>query len=67
MSDAYNIEQKASTIMAIVVDAIALMYLIYITYDEYSGKPLGLRSPTAKIRLRRLLSKVCELELRLTD
>ncbi|KAF8544913.1 hypothetical protein BDD12DRAFT_813904 [Trichophaea hybrida] len=51
MSDAYNIEQKASTIMAIVVDAIALMYLIYITYDEYSGKPLGLRSPTAKIRL----------------
>lgn len=52
MSNAYNVEQKASTVMAIVVDAIALVYLIYITYDEYSGKPLGLRSPTAKIRLR---------------
>lgn len=52
MSDARNVEQKASTIMAIVVDAIALVYLIYITYDEYSGKPLGLRSPTAKVRLR---------------
>lgn len=38
--------------MAIVVDAIALVYIIYVTYDEYSGKPLGLRSPKAKIRLR---------------
>ncbi|EPS45292.1 hypothetical protein H072_682 [Dactylellina haptotyla CBS 200.50] len=43
--------QLPSTILAIVVDAIALIYIIYITYDEYSGKPLGLRSPTAKIRL----------------
>ena len=52
MSIVHSVEQKASTVMAIVVDAIALVYLIYITYDEYSGKPLGLRSPTAKIRLR---------------
>lgn len=37
--------------MAIIVDAIALMYIFYITYDEYSGKPLGLRSATAKMRL----------------
>lgn len=41
----------ASTKMAIIVDAIALAYLIYITYDEYSGKPLGLRSARAKMRL----------------
>jgi len=54
MSMAYGVEQKASTIMAIVVDALALVYLIYITYDEYSGKPLGLRSPTVKIRLSML-------------
>ena len=33
-----------STIMAITVDAIALVYISYITYDEYTGKPLGLRS-----------------------
>ncbi|KAL9104039.1 MAG: hypothetical protein Q9163_000978 [Psora crenata] len=40
-----------STDMAIVVDAVALVYLLYITYDEYSGKPLGLRPATAKMRL----------------
>lgn len=37
--------------MAIIVDAIALVYIFYITYDEYSGKPLGLRSAGAKMRL----------------
>ena len=40
-----------STNMAIVVDAVALVYLLYITYDEYSGKPLGLRPAKAKMRL----------------
>lgn len=40
-----------STNMAIIVDAVALAYLIYIGYDEYSGKPLGLRSARAKMRL----------------
>lgn len=51
LSNQYGLPQKPSTIMAIVVDVIALIYLIYITYDEYSGKPLGLRSPKAKMRL----------------
>lgn len=37
--------------MAIVVDAVALVYLVYITYDEYTSKPLGLRPPNAKMRL----------------
>jgi hypothetical protein len=37
--------------MAIVVDVIAIPYILYITWDEYTGKPLGLRSPKAKIRL----------------
>lgn len=41
----------ASTIMAISIDAVALVYILYITYDEYSGKPLGLRSAKAKMRL----------------
>lgn len=44
-------EHTASTIMAIVVDTIAIPYIGYITYDEYTGKPLGLRSPKAKLRL----------------
>lgn len=52
LSRNHGVEQKPSTIMAMVVDALALIYLIYITYDEYSGKPLGLRSPSVKIRLR---------------
>ncbi len=37
--------------MAIGVDAIAIVYLLYIMYDEYTGKPLGLRSAKAKLRL----------------
>ena len=46
-----DLHATPSTNMAIVVDAIALVYLIYITYDEYSGKPLGLRPAKAKMRL----------------
>ncbi|KAL9583957.1 MAG: hypothetical protein Q9212_002407 [Teloschistes hypoglaucus] len=42
---------QTSTEMAIAVDAFAMVYLLYITYDEYSGKPLGLRSARAKMRL----------------
>lgn len=37
--------------MAIIVDAVALVYLVYITFDEYTSKPLGLRSPSSKARL----------------
>lgn len=40
-----------STDMAIVVDAIALAYILYISWDEYHGKPLGLRNAKAKMRL----------------
>lgn len=40
-----------SGLMAVIVDAIAIVYTIYITYDEYFSKPLGLRSARAKVRL----------------
>ncbi|KAF8477150.1 hypothetical protein BDZ91DRAFT_769371 [Kalaharituber pfeilii] len=50
-SNEYGVSQKPSTVMAIVVDVVALIYLVWITYDEYSGKPLGLRSPKAKMKL----------------
>ena len=43
--------ETPSTDMAIIVDAVAMIYLLYITYDEYSGKPLGLRPANAKMRL----------------
>lgn len=46
-----SVHTTPSTMMAIVVDAVAMIYLIGITYDEYSGKPLGLRPPSTKMRL----------------
>ncbi|ODQ66091.1 hypothetical protein NADFUDRAFT_10867, partial [Nadsonia fulvescens var. elongata DSM 6958] len=46
-----SINQQPSTIMAVVVQTTALVYLVYITYDEYTGKPIGLRSPKDKMKL----------------
>lgn len=46
-----TITQQPSTIMAICVQSIAMVYLIYITWDEFNAKPLGIRNPLAKIRL----------------
>ncbi|KAG8627246.1 hypothetical protein KVT40_004729 [Elsinoe batatas] len=43
--------QRASTYIAIIVDTIAVPYIIYVTLDEYTSKPLGLRSATAKTAL----------------
>ncbi|RFU35707.1 hypothetical protein B7463_g675, partial [Scytalidium lignicola] len=51
LSHKYKYSQNPSTTMAIVVDIVAVPYILYITWDEYTGKPLGLRSPKAKIRL----------------
>ncbi|KAK9375182.1 uncharacterized protein V1513DRAFT_399300 [Lipomyces chichibuensis] len=54
-SSQYNgpgpISQQPSTIMAICVQSVAMVYLVYITYDEYSGKPLGLRNAKDKVKL----------------
>lgn len=43
--------EDPSALMAISVDAVAIVYSIYITYDEYFSKPLGLRPAAAKVRL----------------
>ncbi|KAJ6158159.1 hypothetical protein N7485_010985 [Penicillium canescens] len=51
MADSLHHPQGPSALMAIIVDAVALVYLVYITFDEYTSKPLGLRSPSAKARL----------------
>ncbi|KAK9453214.1 hypothetical protein V1511DRAFT_505950 [Dipodascopsis uninucleata] len=48
---AQNLDQQPSTYMAICVQSTALVYLLYITYDEYSGKPLGLREARDKVKL----------------
>jgi len=46
-----NYYQDPSGLMALIVDAIAVAYILYITYDEYFSKPLGLRPARAKVRL----------------
>ncbi|CAK1361305.1 hypothetical protein CB0940_03305 [Cercospora beticola] len=42
---------RASTYMGIIVPAFAIPYIGYITWDEYTSKPLGLRSVAAKTLL----------------
>jgi hypothetical protein len=46
-----SIRASSSPMMALIVDAIAIPYILIITYDEYFSKPLGLRPPAAKLRL----------------
>jgi len=50
-SDSAGCENNSSTWMALLVDIVAILYTSYITYDEYTSKPLGLRSHNAKMRL----------------
>jgi hypothetical protein len=44
-------DHLAEAIVAIIVDTVAIPYIGYMTWDEYTGKPLGLRPPTSKIAL----------------
>ncbi|KAF3041917.1 hypothetical protein E8E12_007129 [Didymella heteroderae] len=50
-SDSAGCDNNSSTWMAIIVDVVAVIYTVYITYDEYTSKPLGLRSHNAKMSL----------------
>lgn len=43
--------ERTQSIVAIVVDTVAVPYIGYMTWDEYTGKPLGLRPATQKISL----------------
>lgn len=47
----YKVGQQPSTILAIVVQCFAIVYVVYIAYDEYLGKPMGLRNPLGKMKL----------------
>ncbi|KAL9108258.1 MAG: hypothetical protein Q9227_006996 [Pyrenula ochraceoflavens] len=51
LSDRDRRPQGPSAEMAIIVDAIAIAYILYVTFDEYTARPLGLRSAKAKMRL----------------
>lgn len=46
-----ELKGSSSLMMALIVDIVAVVYLVGITFDEYTSKPLGLRSATAKMRL----------------
>ncbi|KAK4189255.1 hypothetical protein QBC35DRAFT_148532 [Podospora australis] len=46
-----NTSERTQSIVAIVVDTVAVPYIGYMTWDEYTGKPLGLRRATQKISL----------------
>ncbi|KAF2684160.1 hypothetical protein K458DRAFT_339382 [Lentithecium fluviatile CBS 122367] len=50
-SDGKSCVNNSSTYLAVIVDVVAIVYTCYITYDEYTSKPLGLRSHNAKMRL----------------
>ena len=43
--------QQPSTYLAMVVGIIAVIYTLYIAWDEFTSKPLGLRSSSDKVRL----------------
>ncbi|KAK4240369.1 hypothetical protein C8A03DRAFT_13291 [Achaetomium macrosporum] len=43
--------ELTQSIVAIAVDTVAIPYIGYMTWDEYTGKPLGLRAATQKISL----------------
>ncbi|QDS71027.1 hypothetical protein FKW77_008103 [Venturia effusa] len=43
--------QGPTTYMAVIIGALAIPYTLYITWDEFSSEPIGLRKPTAKLRL----------------
>lgn len=43
--------ERTQSIVAVVVDCVAIPYIGYMIYDEYSGGPLGLRSAVQKMSL----------------
>ncbi|KAI0008592.1 hypothetical protein F4779DRAFT_586488 [Xylariaceae sp. FL0662B] len=44
-------QETSQSIVAIVIDVVAIPYILYMTWDEYTGKPLGLRPPAQKVSL----------------
>ncbi|GAB0131605.1 hypothetical protein EsDP_00000068 [Epichloe bromicola] len=43
--------ERTQSVVAVVVDCVAIPYIGYMIWDEYTGKPLGLRSAIDKISL----------------
>ncbi|KAI0104752.1 hypothetical protein GGR51DRAFT_560751 [Nemania sp. FL0031] len=46
-----NKPETSQALVATIIDSVAIPYILYMTWDEYTGKPLGLRAPAQKISL----------------
>lgn len=46
-----NSAERTQSVVAIVIDVVAVPYIGYMLWDEYTGKPLGLRPTEQKIAL----------------
>ncbi|RYP91820.1 hypothetical protein DL770_002076 [Monosporascus sp. CRB-9-2] len=44
-------DETSQAKIAIIIDTIAVPYIMYMTWDEYTGKPLGLRPAAQKVSL----------------
>jgi len=51
LRDDSECQKGASTYMALIVDAVALPYIVFITVDEYRAPPIGIRPSGQKLRL----------------
>ncbi|PTD01871.1 hypothetical protein FCULG_00010121 [Fusarium culmorum] len=49
--DSSDSAEETQSIVAVAVDCVAIPYIGYMIWDEYTGKPLGLRSVVSKIFL----------------
>lgn len=46
-----NLPEETQSLVALVVDCVSIPYNAYMIYDEYTGKPIGLRSALSKVAL----------------
>ncbi|KAM5348370.1 hypothetical protein ACJ41O_008194 [Fusarium nematophilum] len=49
--DSKDTAEETQSVVAVAVDCVAIPYIGYMIWDEYTGKPLGLRSVVSKISL----------------
>ncbi|KAM0563675.1 hypothetical protein ACHAPJ_001402 [Fusarium lateritium] len=49
--DGADSAEETQSVVAVAVDCVAIPYIGYMIWDEYTGKPLGLRSVVSKISL----------------
>ncbi|CAI8496407.1 unnamed protein product [Hanseniaspora opuntiae] len=47
----YTMGQQPSTIMAMVINTISILFEVYVAVNEFNGEPIGLRNPLGKLRL----------------